>query len=216
MRARTNDEWLRALNQPGEARNQALVVLRDYLLRAVLIYLRGRRSDLSGWTAGEIRRFAEDMTQEALLSIQANLDTFRGESKFTTWAYRFVINQAATELRLARYSELSLEALQEQESVSLLSLLRQAPQVGEPGITAERIALLQELEQIINRELTDRQRAAIIGVHLQGRSMDDVANELGTTRNALYKLLHDARLRIKERLRARHLSAGDILALFES
>jgi RNA polymerase sigma-70 factor (ECF subfamily) len=80
---------------------------------------------------------------------------------------------------------------------------------------AERRQYLTLLRDIIERGLNERQRAAIVGVHIQGLSMDEVAAALGLNRNALYKLLHDARKRIKARLQAQHLTEGDILAAFQ-
>ncbi len=85
----------------------------------------------------------------------------------------------------------------------------------EPEKLAERRHYLRLLQEIMQTELNERQRLALIAVHWQGRSMDEVANALGMNRNALYKLLHDARKRLKAALQARHLSEGDILAAFE-
>lgn len=192
-----------------------MAALRDYLLRSVLVYLQEHRSDLAEWSPADIRHFAEDMAQEALVSINKNLDSFRGDSKFTTWAYRFAINLAASELRLSRYWDQSLEGLQEQETAVFSELLR-GEQEMDPDLAAERRQCIDVLERIIHEDLTERQRFAVVSIHFQGRSMDEVAEELGTNRNATYKLLHDARRKIRAGLQDHHLSAGDILALFES
>jgi RNA polymerase sigma-70 factor (ECF subfamily) len=216
--SRSNEDWLRALTeQPSEAQSDTLQDLRDFLLRAGLVYLSVHRSDLAGWSRAEVRRLAEDLAQEAVIEIRNSLGSFRGESKFTTWACRFVINRAASELRRQRYRNLSLDQLREDQPAAFLALLaeRETGRRVEPEQMAERRSYLSLLREIIETQLNERQRAAIIGVHWQGLSMDDVARKLGITRNALYKLLYDARKRIKAQLLAHHLTEGDILAAFE-
>lgn len=214
MSRRTNEQWLQSLKEPGEQQIEATEELRDYLMRAILVYLHKHRGDLANWSSSNIRHFAEDMAQEALLAIRQKLDTFRGDSKFTTWAYRFAINITAGELRRSRYRDLSLESVQEQETLFLNDVFRDTRNVG-PGVAAERQAFIDLLSHIIREELTERQRLAILAVHFQGRSMQEVAEKMGINRNALYKLLHDARKRIKSQLQARYISSGDVLALFE-
>lgn len=211
---RSNEDWLWALSEePGERQAAALQELRDFLLRAVLVYLSIRRSDLASWGRHAIRALAEDLAQEALEDIRANLSNFRGESKFTTWAYRFVINRAASELRRQHYQDLSLDRLREEEPIQFQALLSDREKV-DPEQLAEQRYYLALLREIIETELSERQYTALVAVHWQGRSMDEVAAGLNLTRNALYKLLHDARKSLKARLQARHLSEGDILAAF--
>ncbi len=219
MASRSNEEWLAALTEPsGQAQAEALEELRDYLLRAALVYLAHRRSDLSDWSRQSVRDLAQDLAQESLIDIRKNLDRFRGDSQFTTWAFRFVINRAASELRRQHYRDLSLDRLQEEAAALFESLLRGREPAS--GRDAEQLVVrryyLGLLNEIISTELTERQRAAVVWVYLEGRSMDEVAAALKLNRNALYKLLHDARKRIKDRLLARHLSQGDILAAFEN
>ena len=215
MKSRSNQDWVWALTeQPGEAQSEALQDLHDFLLRVVLVYLSQHRSELSSWSREDIRVLAEDLAQEALLEIRENLSRFKGESKFTTWAYRFVINRAASELRRRHYRNLSLDQLREEEPVIFQALLLEQGTI-EPEQLAERRTYFNLLHEIIENELNERQRAAIVGVYVLGRPMDEMAAALDLTRNALYKLLHDARKRIKARLHAQHLTEGDILAAFE-
>ncbi len=213
----SNQEWLQALSQPGDARDEALQELRDFLLRAVLVYLSQHRSDLASWGPQAVRDLAEDLAQEALIQINDSLDSFRGESKFTTWAFRFVINRAASELRKQRYRNLSLDSLQEDELIDIQSLLRNEEAVtgGNPERLAEQNYYIGLVRDIVETELNERQRTAIVAVLWEGQSMDQVAARLGLSRNALYKLMHDARKHLKARLLAHHLSLGDILAAFE-
>lgn len=208
------EEWIRRLQEPGEGQAEAFAALREYLLRVVLVYLQDHRSDLADWSAAEIRHFAEDVAQDSLLSVRNNLDSFRGEAKFTTWAYRFAINRAASELRLSRYSDMSLDNLQDEDPGNLRELLLDE-QAADPDLVSERQDYIELLVNVIRQELTERQRLAIVAVHFQGRSMDEVAKQLSISRNATYKLLYDARRKIKAKLEERHLGAGDILALFE-
>jgi RNA polymerase sigma-70 factor (ECF subfamily) len=215
MFPRSNQDWLRALKEPpGEAQTEALDELHDFLLRAVLVYLSQSRNELADWGRQAVRDLAEDLAQDALLEIRDNLNTFRGEAKFTTWACQVVINRAASELRRRRYSDFSLDSLRESEPAVFQSLTADKEK-AEPEHVAERRNYLALLRQIVETGLGERQRAAIIGVHWQGRSMEEVADALGITRNALYKLLHDARKNIRDQLTARHLTQGDILAAFE-
>jgi RNA polymerase sigma-70 factor (ECF subfamily) len=212
--SRSNEAWLLALRQPGEAQEEAFEELRDYLLRAVLFYLHNHRSDLGGFTGEELRQLAEDMAQESLVAISNSLTQFRGEAKFTTWAYRFAVNRAATELRLHHYRNLSMDRLVQEESAVFYDLTQNLGDVN-PDLEAERRDLIVELRRIIREELTERQRLAILGVHFYQRSLDEVADQLGMSRNTLYKLLHDARKKIKNQLETRYFGEGDVLALFD-
>src|SRR5262245_41321289 len=114
----SNEEWLQLLSgRSSTAKDEAIAQLRDYLVRSVLVYLASQREELTHWTRQTIREFAEDVAQDALLDILGSLETFRGESRFTTWAYRFAINEAASELRRRRYRDLSLDQLLEGASL---------------------------------------------------------------------------------------------------
>ncbi len=218
MAARSNEDWVGALSEAeGETLSQALQDLRGFLVRAALVYLSQHRSELALWSQADILQLAEDCAQEALLEIRSQLKTFRGEAKFTTWAYRFVINRAASELRRQRYRNVSLDWLNEDVPSLLQKMVTLGTQAEppEPEHLVEQHAYLQLLTNIISTELSERQRLAVIGVHWQGRSMEEVAAVLGLSRNALYKLLHDARKRIKAKLAEHYLTEGDILAAFE-
>jgi RNA polymerase sigma-70 factor (ECF subfamily) len=170
---------------------------------------------LAGWSQSDVRGLAEDLAQDALLEITRSLTSFRGESKFTTWAYRFVINRAVSELRRHRYHNVSLDQLREEQGAGLFQTVITDREKIEPEQLADQRYYLNLLRNIIATELNERQRAALLAVYGQGYAMDEVAQAWGLTRNALYKLLHDARQRIKARLAARHLSESDILSAFE-
>ena len=216
MAGRSNEQWIEALSKrSSEIQREALQDLHDFLLRAVLTYLASQRSELGGWSQSDVRGLAEDLAQDALLEITRSLKSFRGESKFTTWAYRFVINRAVSELRRQRYRNVSLDRLRDEQGGGLFQAVITDRDKIEPEQLADQRYYLNMLRDILATELNERQRIAILAVYGQGHSMDEVAQALGLTRNALYKLLYDARQRIKARLLARHLSESDILSAFE-
>lgn len=215
MSKRSNESWIRMLReQHSEHHNRVMQELHDYLLRAVLLYLVQHRTELSDWRQEDIRALAEDMAQEALLKLLESLDTFRHEAKFTTWAYRFAINITATELRRKRYQNLSLDDLLATERSWLAAILAEHhPESLDRQL--EQAETIETLRVMIAEELTERQRAAMMGIYVRGESMETVARALGIKRNALYKLLYDARQRLKRAFESRHLSPNDLLAAFD-
>jgi RNA polymerase sigma-70 factor (ECF subfamily) len=212
QKPRSNEEWLADLGN-SQTQATALSDLREYLLRAVFSYLNRHRADLTHLDQQELEQLAEDFCQEALLLILEKLDTFRGESKFTTWAYRFVINVAAGELRLYRWRTLSIEALAGEQDIPLFTFIsdQSAP---DPETIAARNQILELLYQIIDHDLTQLQRFALISVHFQGVPVPVVARQLDSTPNSVYKLVHDARKKIKKGLQQHHYSESDVLAIF--
>jgi RNA polymerase sigma-70 factor (ECF subfamily) len=209
---RSTAEWLADLCS-DERQAEALADLRDYLLRAVFLYLDRHREDLCNLDWRELEHLAEDFAQEALLQIRAKLHTFRGKSKFTTWAYPFVINAAAAELRRHRWRNLSMEALVGDGEVPLGSFLSDL-QVPDPETSASRENVLALIRHTITEELTERQRFALVNVHFHGMPMSEVARELDSTPNNVYKLIHDARKKIKGALLRHYRSPDDVLAIF--
>lgn len=212
MYTRSNHEWLTELQQKGSTQEQALADLREYLLRVVLLYLRNNRSDLANLSTHEIRHFAEDLAQDALLLVQQNLASFRGESKFTSWAYRFVINLAISELRRRRYRNRSLDALPEQDKLWIQAIFGRSMGIEQ---AAELEGILLDLHEIVQENLTERQQLAIQMVHFADMSVLEVAEELELSPNALYKLLYDARQKIKKALLKRYSSKEAILRLLD-
>ena len=200
MRERTNEQWLTELRGPDP--DVALADLYDLLVR-------GLGASLGGRAEANI----EDFAQEALLKITGNLDSFRGESRFTTWAKKIAMNLAFTELKRRRWHDVSLQDL----------LARRATTgrgIADPQPTTEQVAfqnmVLAELRDIIDRDLTDRQREAVVAVILEGMPIAEVATRMGTNQNALYKLLHDARKRLMLRMEAAGLSPHEVLATFDA
>ncbi len=165
-----------------------------------------------GGRAGGADANIEDFAQEALLKIMSNLDSFRGESRFTTWAKKIAMNVALTELKRRRWRDVSLQDLLARRAATGRALAEPQPT---PEQEAFQNMVLAELRGIIDEELTDRQREAVVAVILEGMPISEVARRMGTNQNALYKLLHDARKKLKLRMEAAGLSPQDVLAAFE-
>ncbi|UCF99895.1 MAG: sigma-70 family RNA polymerase sigma factor [Spirochaetaceae bacterium] len=204
MEQRSNRDWLDALKKPGPERDRALADLRSLLVRGLNYALRGWRR-----TAGrDFEALAEDFCQEALLRILDNLDSFEGRSRFTTWAHKIAVRVALTEMRRKRWQDVSLDKLvAEQGVVSTMS----SDEAG-PEAEAERSDLMSWMKRIMMEELTEKQRTAISAVAFGGMPLEEVARRMETNRNALYKLVHDGRVRLKRRLSKEGMNPQDILA----
>ena len=205
MAERTNQEWLAELRGPG--RDQALADLRSRLVRG----LRYAMADRPNVTEADI----EDLVQDALVRILDGLDSFRGESRFTTWAQKIAVRVAFTELRRRRWKDVSLQDLVSQYDDADLTPTVLTDPAASPEQQATRQMMLEMVHRLIAEELTERQRQAMTAVMMGGMSLEEVARRMGTNRNALYKLLHDARRRLQKRMIAEGLPAQDVLAAFE-
>jgi RNA polymerase sigma factor (sigma-70 family) len=206
---RDNDVWLRDLRAGGVQRDVALTDLRALLIRAL-------PKGIAGWLSPEhpdFESFIEDTAQETLLRVLDRLNTFEGRSQFTTWVYKISIRVALNELRRRRWRNVSLEGLMEDEADDIAPHQFASFEPG-PAAIVERADALQRVHQIVIEELTERQRIAMHAINMQGVPMEVVALRMGTNRNALYKLLHDARLRLKHRLQREGLSPKDLLEMF--
>ena len=209
---RTNEIWLEHLQDNSPYQAEALEELRGYLKRGVLGYLY-TRSDLSYLAHTELQQMSEDFTQETLLKIQTKLHTFQGRSKFTTWASKIAANHASSELRRAKWRDLSLDTITA-AGTSLHEILTTGSQSSNPDISSERELVWQTITEVINNDLTDRQRRVLAAVHFENIPMAEVARLLETNVNNIYKILHDARLKLKRRLRRLGLEPQYILRLF--
>jgi RNA polymerase sigma-70 factor, ECF subfamily len=215
---RTNEQWITELVKDSTPEQTiALDDLRDYLRRGIFYYLSRERSDLSGLAVDEISQMAEDFAQDATLRILNNLHTFRGDSRFTTWAMKIGTRTAISELRRARYKDFSLDELTADGDLMVgtdqLDNNQQHPL--SPERFTEQSDVLRIISQGLDEALTERQRQAIEAVTLKGIPMDVVAEELETNRNALYKLLHDARKKLRVYLESQGVALNYILNLFE-
>ena len=202
MRERTNEQWLAELQGPDP--DAAIADLYDLLVR-------GLGAAFGGYGDGVEANFG-DFAQEALIKITGDLDSFRGESRFTTWAQKIAMNVALTELKRRRWRDVSLQDL---------FARREGADRGpaDTQLTPEQLTfqnmVLGELRRLVDEELTDRQREAVVAVLLEGMPVSEVARRMGTNQNALYKLLHDARRKLKRKMEAAGLSPQEVLAVFE-
>ena len=207
---RGNNQWLHDLNQPGPEQEEALEDLRSILVRglgyAMAKYAKVTEADL------------EDFAQEALLKILVALDSFRGESRFTTWAQKIAVHTAFTELRRRRWRDVSLEAVTAPPDAEDGATRFIPNTLADPSTGSEQLAtqheILEVMRRVITEELTDRQRQALVAVRFHGMPIAEVAQRMDTNPNALYKLLFDARKRLKARMLARGLLSEDILGAF--
>ncbi len=205
---RTNEAWLNDLSSPGVAQEAALVDLRQ-VIHTGLPYA------LSQWISPSDPAFdalVEEATQDTLLRVLDRLDTFEGRSKFTTWVHKIAIHIALNELRRKRWQDVSLEELAEGE-FGAPALMED--DVGGPELASEQSDLVKRIIRVIHEELTDRQRTALIAIGIHGMPIAEVARRMDTNRNALYKLMHDARLRLKQRLAEEGLTLDEILNTFD-
>ena len=210
MPTRTNEQWLADLQAEDPARDIALDDLRAVIAK-------GLPYALSRWVSPSEPQFeflVEEVTQETLLRILDRLHTFEGRSQFTTWAHKIAIRIALTELRRKRWRDSSLDELVDNEESPAPESLLEDSSAG-PETYVERADMLARVRRVIAEELTDRQREALLLLSVQNIPMDEAARKLKTNRNALYKLLHDARLRLKRRLSLEGLSAQEVLTSFE-
>lgn len=207
---RTNEEWLEALSSPGADRDEALVDLRIILFGGLQRGLLGRVDT----SAPEFHTLAEDFVQEALLKILNNLQSFAGRSKFTTWAHKITVHVALTELRRKRWQDSSLDQLTESEDGDYTPSYTADPDPT-PEIITARTEMLARVNLIIEEDLTDKQRQVMQLSVIEGQPAAVVARIMDMKPNAVYKLLHDARLSIKAHLTAEGLSSAEILAVFE-
>jgi RNA polymerase sigma-70 factor (ECF subfamily) len=211
---RTNEAWLNELRPGSPGQRQALEDLRQYLQQGILAYLHSR-SDLD-LAETELRQMSEDLTQEALLKIQTYLETFQGKSKFTTWAAKIAANHTISELRRARWRDLSLDTITAAGTSWQEVFTTTSGQMGNPDTQSERQQVWQTINEVINNDLTDRQRQVLAAVQLEGVPIVEVARLLDTNPNNVYKLLHDARLKLKRRLEKLGLEPQYILGLFSA
>jgi RNA polymerase sigma-70 factor (ECF subfamily) len=207
---RTNDEWLSSLRSQGELQDNALADLAE-------IIKNGLPFALSKWIQQDDPRFsplAEEVTQETLLRVLARLDSFEGRSQFTTWVYTIAVRVAVTELRRAKWKETSLDQLMEGREIE--DEPRDFPDV-EVNIenSIEKREMISMINKIMMKELTEKQRTAMIAVAIRGMPLEEVARRMGTNRNSLYKLLHDARLKLNLHMENQGFSSGEIFSVFE-
>ena len=192
-------EWLRDLRADGATHAHAVARLHALLLRAARFEVARRRPTLPHLRGGELDDIAMEAADDALMSVLRRLDSFRGASRFTTWAYKFAIYEAGVKLRKRAWQ--GREVPLEPETWSLFSSAGLGPESE-----VEQSELLDTLQTAINEILTPHQRRVLVALALNGVPIDVLADRLNTTRGALYKTLHDARRKLRKHLDERGLT----------
>jgi RNA polymerase sigma-70 factor (ECF subfamily) len=201
--ANESSRWLDALRTSGPTHDQAIESLYELLLRGARFEVSRRRAgrmDDRGETLDDIATQAADT---ALVAVLAKLDSFRGESRFTTWAYKFALLEAAVSMRRRAWQE--REVMLDSDSWARL-----AETADGPDVDAERAELLRALSRCIGADLTQHQRQVLVLLALDGVPVDVLAERLCTTRGALYKTLHDARRKLRDALADGGLSVAEL------
>src|ERR671924_1808440 len=174
MKTRTNAEWLIALKSDGHAQAAALSDLRAYLMRAALYALYRCRSTLRDSAPTDIQQLAEDCAQDALSAVLEHLDQFRGDSRFTTWVYKFAVNAALVAARRERWARVPLDRLLDSpDLVERFGALRDTS--SDPQRGALQREVLEALRQGIESRLTKRQRQALTAIVFEDVPLDELA-----------------------------------------
>jgi RNA polymerase sigma-70 factor (ECF subfamily) len=190
---RESSDWLQRLRGEGVERDEAVARLHGLLLRAARFEVGRRGSALPHLRGNELDDIALEAANDALLSVLAHLDDFRGLSRFTTWVYKFAILEAAVKLRRRAWQ--GREVPLEPETWDLFSSA--GPQ---PEQAVELRELVETLQNRIAHALSPHQRRVLVALAVNGVPIDVLAERLNTTRGALYKTLHDARRKLRQQL----------------
>ena len=201
-RSAESDALLGGLRQSGPAREAALADLHALLVRGAHHELGRRTAALAGVPREELHDLATQAADDALAAILAKLDTFRGASRFTTWAYKFVLLEAGVRARRRAWHGREVTLADD----SWRGLADPAPSVEQ---SAEDADLLRAVTGAVATALTPHQREVFVALALNGVPIDVLAERLTSTRGALYKTLHDARRKLRAALADAGYAFGD-------
>ena len=185
--------WISALHDSGPRREQAVARLHELLLRAARFEVNRRRTFATHLRGDDFDDLAHQSADDALVAVLAKLDDFRGDSRFTTWAYKFALLEAAVKVRRRAWQ--GREVPLEPETWDLLP-----GDPSTPHASAESGELLAALKEGIAEELTAHQREVLVAITISEVPIDVLAERLNSTRGALYKTLHDARRKLRAHL----------------
>jgi RNA polymerase sigma-70 factor (ECF subfamily) len=194
--------WIEDLSATGPAHDDAVLRLHALLLRAARFEVSRRRSSLAFLRGGDHDDLAQQAADDALVAVLRKLPGFRGESRFTTWAYKFALYEAAVKLRRRGWQDRELPLEPEAWPNFASKALSPHAEVAESE-------LLEALRTAIAERLSAHQREVLVAVTLNGIPIDVLAERLNTTRGALYKTLHDARAKLRSALAAQGFDVAD-------
>lgn len=213
LRKRSNEEWLKALQSGGPQEAGALADLTELLRRSAFFYLRRHSRELKDLAPEEIEALAEDAAQEAVMAVRAKLQSFRGESAFPTWASKFGVAMALATLRKRQWRDVSLDRLPDGwEQPPETAISKDGWQ--QPELAAQRHEVWRAIQEVVNNDLTEKQRQVFSYILIHGVNAVVVADRLGMTPGAVYKLTHDARRKLLAAMERRGLSKEQILSAF--
>lgn len=196
------DPWIARLRSDDVSiRDAALTELSDLLVR-------GLSRPMAQRYGGGLQ--PEDVVQEALLKILDSLDQFAGRSRFTTWAMTIATRVGISEMRRKHYQDVSIEAFQGEDATRIEIAVDESDSAESQ---LERQNMVAKLQEVIDTELTDRQRFAI-RASLEGLPVEVIAEKAGSNRNSIYKLVHDARSKLRVALENAGISSLDIASAF--
>ena len=195
-----SQRWLDELSATGATHDDAVLRLHALLLRAARYEVARRRRSRPD-LRGDDDDLAQQSADDALVAVLRKLGTFRGDSRFTTWVYKFALYEAAVKLRRRDWQDRELTLAPD----AWPAFASAAPS---PGERLEQRELLSALRGAISHRLSAHQREVLVAVTISGVPIDVLAERLNSTRGALYKTLHDAR----KKLRAELAAAGFDLA----
>jgi RNA polymerase sigma-70 factor (ECF subfamily) len=194
-------EWLESLRASDDlVREGAVGRLHALLLRAARFEVRRRAAAARHVSGRELDDLAHQSAHDALVALLGKLDDFRGESRFTTWAYKFALLEAGVKMRRRAWHDREVTF----EPAGWPAL---ADPAASPHRDAQMAELLNAVRDAIARDLTPHQRNVLVAVTLNDVPIDVLAERMATTRGALYKTLHDARRRLRSALAERGLEA---------
>lgn len=194
--------WVENLSDDCPEQARWIAKLRSVLLRGVSAALTGRGVDES---------FCEDIVQESLLLVLSKLEAFEGRSKFTTWAMTIAIRQGISGLRRRHFKDVSLSAVTD----GGLTIEPADFRGGSVEEEKTKQGIIDRLRWLIENSLTDKQRMVMRAL-LEGMPVEEIAARTGSNRNAVYKLAHDSRKRIKEGFSAAQVTEQEIHSVFFS
>src|SRR4051794_37375358 len=186
-------QWVEALTSSGQERELAIARLHKLLVGAAWVELQRQRPGLPHLRGNDFDDLAVQSADDAVVALLGRLDEFRGDSRFTTWVYKFAVFTTSVTLRRRAWQGRELP-LPDGAWEAFVAAGKS------PQAEVETAELLLVLGEGIDSRLTRRQRDVFLAVTLNDVPIDVLADHLTTTRGALYKTVHDARRKLRTHL----------------
>jgi RNA polymerase sigma-70 factor (ECF subfamily) len=193
----SQETWISRLSRDGDVQTEALDELRDILWKRISFSFRNH-SVVDG-------ALVDDIVQDALMKILKSLGQFEGRAQFITWATTIAVRTAYTELRRKHWKDVSLDSLFATQGESIPTSDATANE------SPERRRMIDAMHVAIKERLSEKQRVALLA-ELAGLPLEEIGRRTGSNRNAIYKLTHDARKRLRKQLESDGFTAADFLS----